>query len=79
MKPGVAISTPDVAVLEQRYADLIPKPAPADPVPVVATQSRKQEETRKQEENGPRNPETCQNQIIVLNGNVTRPALRLRP
>ena len=44
MKPGVAIATPDAALLEQRYPDLIPKPATAEPAPaVVTTQSRKTE------------------------------------
>ena len=44
MMPGVSISTPDVSVLEQRYADLIPKLPAADPAPaVVTTQSRKKE------------------------------------
>ena len=46
MKPGITISTPDPEQLEQKYADLIPKPAPADPAPaVVTTQSRKPEES----------------------------------
>jgi nucleoid-associated protein YgaU len=43
MKPGVTISTPDTATLEQKYADLIPKAAPAEPAPVVKAQSRKME------------------------------------
>lgn len=43
MKPGVTISTPPVAVLEQKYPELISKPA-AEPAPKVATtQSRKPE------------------------------------
>jgi nucleoid-associated protein YgaU len=51
MKPGVAIATPDVSVLEQQYSDLIPKAAPADPTPpVVSTQAR---QTRKTEDSGP--------------------------
>ena len=51
MKPGVAIATPDVAVLEQQYADLIPKAAPPEQAaPVVATQTR---QTRKSEDSGP--------------------------
>ena len=51
MKPGVAIATPDVSVLEQQYPDLIPKAAPAEPVaPVATTQVR---QTRKSEDSGP--------------------------
>ena len=46
MKPGVAIATPDVSVLEQQYADLIPKAAPPEqPAPVVKTQARKTEDS----------------------------------
>ena len=42
MKPGIVIATPDVTVLEQRYADVIPKVAPIDsPSSVTTTQSRK--------------------------------------
>ncbi len=51
MKPGVAIATPDVSVLEQQYPDLIPKAAPAEPAaPVVTTQTR---QARKVEDSGP--------------------------
>ena len=51
MKPGVSIATPDVSVLEQQYADLIPKAAPAEQAaPVVATQTR---QARKSEDSGP--------------------------
>ncbi len=51
MKPGVAIATPDVSVLEQQYPDLIPKAAPPEPVPAVATPQARQ--TRKVEDSGP--------------------------
>ena len=45
MKPGVTISTPDSAVLEQRYAELIPKAAAPDSTPTVTTtQSRRPED-----------------------------------
>lgn len=45
MKPGVSIATPPVAVLEQKYPELISRPA-ADPASKVATtQSRKPENT----------------------------------
>ena len=46
MKPGVAIATPDVSVLEQQYADLIPKAAPTEQAaPVMKTQARKTEDS----------------------------------
>ncbi|MEI8021570.1 MAG: LysM peptidoglycan-binding domain-containing protein [Schlesneria sp.] len=51
MKPGVAIATPDVSVLEQQYPDLIPKAAPPEPVPSVATTQTRQ--ARKVEDSGP--------------------------
>jgi nucleoid-associated protein YgaU len=46
MKPGVVILTPDVAVLEQRYADVIPKAGPMDTSSsTMTTQSRKSSNT----------------------------------
>ena len=48
MRPGTTISTPDVAVLEQNYADLIPKPAAAEPAAAVV-----QTKPRSTEEEGP--------------------------
>ena len=46
MKPGIVISTPDVAFLERRYADAIPKAGPSESTPPVSTaQSRRSEET----------------------------------
>jgi hypothetical protein len=46
MKPGITISTPDVSVLEHKYAQLIPKAAAPDSVaPATATQSRKLEDS----------------------------------
>ncbi len=45
MKPGVVISTPDISVLERRYAESIPKAAPVDsPQSVNTTQSRRSAE-----------------------------------
>ena len=45
MKPGVAIATPDVGLLEQKYAEFIPKSAAADSTPsVTTTQSRKSDD-----------------------------------
>ena len=48
MRPGTTISTPDVAVLEQNYADLIPKPAAAEPAAAVV-----QTKPRSPEDDGP--------------------------
>ncbi len=46
MKPGIVISTPDVSLLEQKYAESIPKLAPVDATPTVTTtQSRRTTET----------------------------------
>jgi len=37
MRPGIVLSTPPAAVLEQNYADVIPRPAAVDPVQVASS------------------------------------------
>ena len=44
MKPGIEISTPEISVLEQRYAALIPSPAQPDPAPTVVKKQVKKSE-----------------------------------
>jgi nucleoid-associated protein YgaU len=44
MKPGIEISTPEISVLEQRYAALIPSPAQPDPAPTVVKKQIKKSE-----------------------------------